>query len=182
MPRLTELPLEELLRLQRQSLGKGRIIPAAEELDSRIGGLGFAVGDLYLVCELNSVSDIVDCGALTMVPRSKAWMRGITNVRGRLCSICDLGMFLGIAPPVPEAEGKLLVLSDPDLGAALLVPRVFGLRYFDEETEQQGAEKLDEKLRSLAKAAYLQGGHLWGVLDVERLTELPRFRTVADGM
>ena len=64
MPRLTELPLEELLRLQRQSLGKGRVVPAAEDLESSAGGLGFAVGDVMLVCELNSVSDIVDCGGI----------------------------------------------------------------------------------------------------------------------
>ena len=182
MPRLTELPLEELLRLQRQSLGKGRVVPAAEDLEARAGGLGFAVGGLMLACELNSVSDIVDCGAMTPVPRTRTWMRGITNVRGRLYSICDLGMFLGIAPPVPEAEGKLLVLSDAELGVALLVPRVYGLRYFDEETERQAADGLDGPVRPLAKAAYLQDGQLWGVLDVERLAGMPRFRAVAEGM
>lgn len=171
-------PLELLMRMQRDGLAAGRVMPEQRQAEPEWSGLAFAVGDVKLVTELTNVTDVVECPSVTPVPRCKTWLRGIANVRGSLYSIVDLSLFLGYEQPTSETEGKLLVLNAGELGCALLVPRVFGIRHFNEEQESQVASVLDRGVQPYSQKAFLHEGELWGVLDVKRLVEADAFRQV----
>jgi len=171
-------PLELLMRMQRDSLAAGRAMPEQRQVDPQWSGLAFSVGNVNLVTGLTSVTDVVECPSVTPVPRAKPWLRGIANVRGSLYSIVDLALFLGYEQPTSESEGKLLVLNVGELGCALLVPRVFGIRHFNEEQESQVASVLDRGVQPYSQKAFLHEGELWGVLDVRKLVEAEPFQQV----
>lgn len=175
----TEQPLERLLRMQHEALTAGGGQPQAEA-EPRMGGLVFGVGDARLLVSLTDISDIVECGAPTPIPRSKPWLRGVANIRGKLYSIVDFDQFLGLEPTRGEGEGKYMVINRPEIGAALLVKAVYGLRYFDESQELKGMIRTHPKVRPYVQKAYQLDDEVWGVLDVDLLVQAPEFRDVRD--
>jgi len=172
-------PIDLLMRMQRDTLAAGRVMPEQRVVSPLWHGLGFGVGNLRLVTALTNVTDVVECPGMTPVPRTRPWVRGIANVRGSLYSIVDLGLFLGQETQTPETEGKLLVLNVAELGCALLVARVYGIRHFNEEQESQVASVLDRALQPYSDKAFLRDGELWGVFDIHRLVGADAFRQVA---
>lgn len=171
-------PFELLQRMQQQAAAAGYVLPELTQTEERWHGLGFAVGSLRLTAGLTAFTDIVDCGTVAPVPRTRPWVRGITNVRGSLYSVVDFAQFLGHPRINTDTEGKLLVINDSELGCALLVNSVLGMRRFDQENEHQDAEMMDRSVQPYINHAYLQEGQLWGVLDIERLKASEEFRNV----
>lgn len=171
-------PFELLQRMQQQAAAAGYVLPELVETEERWHGLAFGVGGMRLVAELTTFTDIVDYGAVTPVPLTRNWVRGLTNVRGSLCSVVDFAQFLGAARINSETEGKLLVINDGELGCALLVNTVLGLRRFDHENEYRDADVMDRSVQPFLRHAYMQGDGLWGVLDMEKLTRSDKFRGV----
>lgn len=164
--------------MQQQAAAAGYVLPELTQTEERWHGLAFAVGDLRLAAELTAFTDIVDCGAVTLVPRTRSWVRGITNVRGSLYSVVDFAQFLGYPRINTDTEGKLLVINDSELGCALLVNSVLGMRRFDPENEHQEAEMMDRSVQPYVRHAYLQDEQMWGVLDTGKLTQSEEFRNV----
>lgn len=171
-------PFEVLQRMQQQAAAAGYELPELTQTEERWHGLGFAVGDLRLTAGLTTFTDIVDCGAVTPVPRTRSWLRGITNVRGSLYSVVDFAQFLGYPAINTDTGGKLLVINDSELGCALLVNSVLGMRRFDHDNEYQDAEVLHRSVQPFVRHAYLQDEQLWGVLDTDKLKASDQFRNV----
>lgn len=70
----------------------------------RCGGATFGV-------PIERVREIVMVPAITPVPESGAFVRGIINLRGRILPVLDLGQRLGLAPGLPEDGGRILVVE-----------------------------------------------------------------------
>ena len=105
--------------------GAGELLSHAEEnrkLAIRIGA------DSFLLDVLGA-GEIVAVPAVTPVPWTQPWFRGLTNVRGRLIGVIDLQHLGGGAPLAPDQAGQLVVLN-PGLryNVGLLATRAFGLR------------------------------------------------------
>jgi len=173
-----EHPVEILWRMQQEAVAAGHVLPEQDQGDPKWGGLAFGVGDIKLVTELTSIIDVLDCPAITPVPGTHAWVRGICNVRGKLYSVVDFGVFLGVAAPLPGNEGRLLVINDDDLGCTLLVPKIFGLRYFTEEHQSEDRKNLDVAIQPFIDRTFVQGDCTWGVLSLNRLVATTKFLNV----
>lgn len=115
---------------------------------------------------------------ITPVPRSKAWVYGIANLRGELLPIFDLKCFLLGQTSKVNKRSRVLVINHPDIYSGLLVDDVFGLKHFQSppvETKQQ---------RDSAIAAYLNGniaqkGTKWDVFSFHKLATDQRFLNAA---
>jgi len=164
-----ELPVEILWRMQNEAMAAGHVLPEQNRDDHKWGGLAFGVGNLNLVTELTSIVDVLDCPAITPVPGTQSWLKGICNVRGKLYSVVDFGAFLGVAAPLSGNEGKLLVINDDDLGCTLLVPKIFGLRYFVALQQAEDNSALDAPVQPFVDRTFVQGDRIWGVLAMDRL-------------
>ena len=168
-------PVEILWRLQQEAIAAGHELPQQGLDEPMWTGLAFAVGEFKLVMELTSVLDVLDCPAITPVPGVKPWLRGICNVRGKIYSVVDLGLFLNAAPPVSNNEGRVLVVNNSELGCTLLVHKVFGLRHFVEEQQSRDISILERAIQPYAERAFLHKDYIWGALDVERLVSSESF-------
>jgi purine-binding chemotaxis protein CheW len=54
-------------------------------------------GDEYAVPVLK-VTEIIECTALTRVPGTPAWIRGVLNLRGSVAPVIDLAVKFGLPP------------------------------------------------------------------------------------
>lgn len=161
-------------------MAAGHALPEKGRESQKWGGLAFGVGDQHLITALTSIVDVRDCPAITPVPGTRAWVMGVCNVRGKLFSVVDLGMFLGITSRGAAGESRLLVINDDDLGCTLFVPRIYGLRYFTEDQSTQDNAGLDEAILPYTDRRYVEGERTWTVLSLERLVSDERFLNVGN--
>ena len=178
MHETTEHPVETLWRMQQKARADGGTHPGPDQDETRWGGLAFEVGEIRLVTELTSVVDVLDCPAVTPLPGTQAWLKGVCNVRGNLYSVVDLGVYLGVATPLAANEGRLMVVNDRELSCTLLVQKIFGLRYFSEQQLQPDVSGLAEVVQPYTKQAFKLDDQLWGVLDLGRLVTAEKFLQV----
>jgi len=69
-----------------------------------VGGEEYAIGIL-------GVREILAYGAVTTVPKAAPWIRGVTNVRGSVVPVVDLGTKLGVGQTVPTPWTCIVVVE-----------------------------------------------------------------------
>jgi len=138
--------------------------------------LGVQAGSEAWLVSLADAGEVIPAPAITPVPLTKAWFRGVANIRGKLYGVVDFPAFLGGAAVAPGEQVRLLLLGDKfRMGSALLVDRLLGLR---------GAENFQPRPAAAGtpwlKAEYAdKDGVQWKELDVPKLVQDPTFLEVA---
>jgi twitching motility protein PilI len=139
--------------------------------------LGVRAGTEAWLVSLADAGEVIPAPAITPVPLTKPWFRGVANIRGKLYGVVDFPAFLGNAPVAPGEQVRLLLLGDKfRLGSALLVDRLLGLRGAEQFQARPGAGGGAPWLK--AEYGDKDGAH-WKELDVARLVQDPTFLEVA---
>ena len=172
-------PLSLLQKMQQATLATAPGLPEEVQAVELWSGVGFRVGDARFVTPLDQVTEVLLCPKITMVPRTKGWVKGIANVRGNLLTIIDLPEFFDKEPVFLDVKSRILVMNEPGMKAGLLVNEVYGLRHFNEEEERQDISSLDDPIMANTRGAFLHDNVLWGVFDMHFLAESAAFRHVA---
>jgi twitching motility protein PilI len=139
--------------------------------------LGLQVdGEDWLV-DLADAGEVIPVPAITPVPLTRPWFRGVTNIRGNLYSVVDFSAFLGGAAVTIGEQTRLLLLGEHfRTGSALLVSRSLGLR---------NPALLQLRAPGGARAPWTKSeygdaeGRTWKELDVPQLVQHPDFLGVA---
>jgi twitching motility protein PilI len=139
--------------------------------------LGVQAGAESWLVSLADAGEVIPAPAITPVPLTKPWFRGVANIRGKLYGVVDFPAFLGGALVAPGEQVRLLLLGDKfRMGSALLVDRLLGLR---------GAENFHAQPAAGAGLPWLKAeyadkdGVRWKELDVPKLVQDPTFLEVA---
>jgi twitching motility protein PilI len=129
--------------------------------------LGVLVGEEYWLVDMADINEVLPLPPLTPVPLTKPWYCGVSNVRGNLYSIVDLGVYMGGTATPHEGQSRVLLAGQKfAFNAGLLVSRVLGLRNAkDWEREEQNGEV---RLRDAS-------GQVWHQLDMAQLLQQPEF-------
>jgi twitching motility protein PilI len=153
-----------------------------QELAARLRGaesghvaskLGMQVGAERWLVDLSDVDEVIPVPAVTSVPLTRAWFRGLANIRGKLYGVVDFSAFLGGPAAAISERARLLLISERyRIGSALLIDGSLGLRHLEQlqlrETGDTGAAWL--------RAEYTGGGgEAWKELDVPQLVQHPDF-------
>jgi purine-binding chemotaxis protein CheW len=70
----------------------------------------FIAGEEYAVGILQ-VREIIEHDAVTRVPGSPAWIRGVTNLRGSVLPVIDLAMKFGLPPSTINPRSCIVVVE-----------------------------------------------------------------------
>ena len=146
-----------------------------------IKNVAFVINGVNFYCDAKDVKEISTCQNLVVVPQTKLWMRGLINSKGVLYSVNDLALFAGFERPIQESRGHLLLLSDQDKQCALLVNRVIGFRYFEDEDKMSSLDQagsVPDGVSAFVTDAHQIDGEVWFRMDVERLIDSEQFREV----
>ena len=91
--------------------------------------LGVQVGEQNWLIDLADAGEVMPVPALTAVPLTRGWFRGVANMRGKLYSVVDFAEFLGSGVSKGGEQARLVLLGERfRAAAALLVDRSLGLR------------------------------------------------------
>jgi twitching motility protein PilI len=138
--------------------------------------LGVQVGAQGWLIDLVEAGEVIPVPAVTPVPLTRAWFRGVANVRGNLYSVIDFAAFLGAGAATAGEQARLVLLGERfRSAAALLVDRSLGLR---------NPAQLRVREAVAGHAAWLraeyddEAGGQWKELDVGQLVQHEHFLSV----
>src|SRR2546427_11715560 len=68
----------------------------------------------HALCALDAaaVQEVIRLGLLTPVRHSPAEVCGIVNLRGKIVTVLDLGLRLGLPKIVPNTESRIFIMED----------------------------------------------------------------------
>lgn len=172
-------PFSLLRDIETRSQQKALGLPQEMEIRRTWSGIGFRVGETFLVSAIDEVSEILTYPALTSVPSSQSWIRGIANVRGILLPIMDFtGVIDGRASKL-DRKSRVLVIQQEDVNTGLVVDEVFGMRHFFDEEKINEVPEVSESLGKYLQGAYRQGERHWGVFSMRHLAKSEEFKNIA---
>ncbi|HKK13952.1 MAG TPA: chemotaxis protein CheW [Gammaproteobacteria bacterium] len=172
-------PFALLQEIDRRCRRNAHGLPRQEEAKQEWSGIGFRLGGLRLVAPLGEVVEILTPPALSKVPGTKPWVRGIANVRGNLLPIMDLQGYLQGSSASFGRRSRVLVVSHKGVFSGLVVDEVLGLRHFLEEERTDELPAHDAGMSSYLKHGFRRGDEHWAVFSMFRLADAPQFLQVA---
>jgi twitching motility protein PilI len=142
-----------------------------------VSRLGVQVGAENWLVDLADAGEVIPVPAISPVPLTRPWLRGVTSIRGMLYCVIDFSAFLGGTAAAVSEQARLLLIGERfRLGSALLIDRSLGLR----NPEQLRPRKLAAQAAPWLKAEYDDvDGKQWKELDMVQLAQHPDFLGVA---
>jgi twitching motility protein PilI len=171
--------LQELRRIQTAVFRHAAPLPLKEDVQPQWQGMGFQVGGLRLVSAMGEISEVLKLPKVAALPGVKPWVVGIANIRGRLIPVIDLHQFLGMAPTLPMAQWRVLVVEDEDLVAGLLVEQSLGIQHFLEDTFEPAPDEALGALAPYVRGAFRHGGRVFYDAQLKSILRDEKFFDVA---
>jgi len=92
--------------------------------ETQIELLGFMLSDEQYALDILEIKEIVRLHAITPVPRSPPWLKGIVTLRGVIVPIFDLRSRLGLAEIEHGPETRIVVVYRGEEFAGLIVDSI----------------------------------------------------------
>ncbi len=140
--------------------------------------LGFQVGRENWLVNLSDVSEVIPVPQFIPVPQTKAWFRGVANVRGKLFSVVDFSAFQGHLSADVGTERRVVLINERIIeSAGFLVARMLGLRNPDTFSRE---EKSDPQRPWIGAHYRDQNGIEWLELDLKMLAKNSAYLEVSE--
>jgi twitching motility protein PilI len=171
-------------RLREFQTGLADKLRRAQGTALAVNRLGVQVGPHRLLIDLADAGEILAVPDIMPVPLTKAWYRGLANVRGNLLGVVDLSLFAG-GPPTPiDKESRVLAFStDLRFSTGILVSRMLGLRSAADLSANNAAADaadVDELFAPWLRARLVDAQDVhWQEIDLAALTADQRFIDIA---
>jgi purine-binding chemotaxis protein CheW len=82
--------------------------------------LTFTIADEEYGVGLRRVREIVEFGAVSRVPGTPSWIRGVVNLRGSVVAVVDLAVKFGL-PPSPPTRFTCIVIMEVELDEEMVL-------------------------------------------------------------
>lgn len=102
---------------------------AQDDLGEQLELVIVQIGQEHYGLEVGYVYDIRPLGALTRIPRVPTWVAGVVNLRGRIISVLNLAIYLGLGggETSENTQPLLMLVETPQMELALLVDDVLSV-------------------------------------------------------
>jgi len=84
----------------------------------------FYLKDALCGIALSSVQEINKPPVLTVVPQSPDYVLGIINLRGKIVTVIDTGILLGLTPARKSGDRKIIIVNADEEYIGLMVDRI----------------------------------------------------------
>ena len=132
-------------------------------------GLGFRLGDRWLVVPREDVREVIMVPALTRVPGARPWLLGLANVRGSLLPVCDVRRLLGEEHHTLARGSRVLVFNSDRVPAGFLVDEVVGYRQFTPADQRHELAEDVGALKPYLLGAFARDAEPWLVMSLHKL-------------
>jgi twitching motility protein PilI len=143
-------------------------------------GVAFRLGgEAFLLAREETREVLAYPAAVSRVPGARAWIRGLSNVRGQLLPVIDLRAFLGSGTTSPARSTRVLVANHREIPAGLLVDEVMGFRRFAEAEFTADLPPTLLRCERYLAGAFRRGAEVWPVFSLRSLLESQQFLQAA---
>lgn len=170
--------LVELAALSRRSAAG---LPGKTSAVPRWSGISFSLLGCKFAVPMGQVSEIMEVPVSTRLPGVQPWVMGLSNVRGRLLPLFDLGTYFGGSLSAQKKRHRALVIENSSLYSGLVIDESFGMQHFEVTSfEEIGAIELPDSMHAFVRGSYRDAnGEPWNILDLSVLAEDNRFLNAA---
>jgi len=177
---LRERPFELLREIDRRCRAAAQGQPEAVATGAEWVGIAFRLGgEAFLLAREETREVLAFPGAVTRVPGARAWVRGLSNVRGQLLPIVDLRAFLGAGLTTVSRGTRVLIAHHREIPAGLVVDEVMGFRRFYESEFSSDLPPTLLRCEPYLAGAFKRGAEVWPVFSVKTLLESQQFLQAA---
>jgi len=139
-------------------------------------GISFRMGPETFLVPRDEVREVLAWPThLARIPGSKAWVRGLANVRGLLLPIIDARQYLGSAAATVTRQSRLLLVNHRDMFAGFMVDEVAGFARCQKTDYQEVSPPPLVRCDRFLMGAYRFSGALCPVLSFRKIIETPSF-------
>lgn len=130
---------------------------------------GVRVGDLHLLFDFASTSQLSELVPITPLPATPHWMRGLASLHGMVLPVFDLAALIGLEA-TRGAKLLLLVIGHGDSAAAILIDGLPDRFRFD-DSERIETPDAHPWLSECTLAAYARDDRVWIDIDHRHLLD-----------
>ena len=135
--------------------------------------LTFLVGEVAYGIEISYVVEIISVQDITLVPHTHAYVKGITNLRGTVVPVIDMGLRFGQGEVVYTDKTCIIVLSMDEMSVGILVDGVQDVTDIDDENIQEPPKTTGNSLKNyFIKAVGVSDDEVKQLIDVYRVFEV----------
>jgi twitching motility protein PilI len=172
-------PVAILRDIEERCRASAAGLPHKAEAGNTWSGIGFRIGDNYLVTELGEAVEILDVPVMSRVPLTMPWMLGVANVRGNLLPVIDVqGMLCGTMTQ-HTVRTRVLVFDHDGMFSGLVVDEVLGLKHFTDGEYTEEEAPVEDYLRPYTDHGFRRGDRVWAVFSLYALVDAPQFLQAA---
>lgn len=128
----------------------------------------FEIGDTVIGIDAACVEEIVRIPRVTPVRGAGAAVLGIVNLRGRILTVIDVSLLLGLGPTEPGEHSRILVVQAGGESVGALVPVLSDVV----EAERSELRRLSGEVAGADAGHFLgmfeKGGRIVALLDPEK--------------
>lgn len=142
------------------------IEPTSEFLSLVVGGQWFGIPVL-------KVQDVLAKQRVAPIPLSPPEVAGSINLRGRIVTVIDMRVKLGLGPAAEDISPMSVVVEYRDEAYSILVDEVGDVLELKDSDYEPNPVTLEQPWRDLCDGLFRLEDHLLLVLDIERFIGLP---------
>ena len=173
--KIEKQPLDLLRHIATASKEAIKTRTANNDLKKDWSGIGFSLCGQKMVAPMGQVVEIINAPKYTFIPRTKKWVLGLANIRGRMLPIYDIEHYFGSKLAGNRARHRVLIIESEHVYAGLLVSHVFGLKHFPINSFKQAYSNSDEAFASCIDSTGNDGHSEWLRFQIPLLTQAPEF-------
>ncbi len=125
----------------------------------------FFVRDALCAMDAAGIQEVIRLGPLTPVRHAPQEVAGIVNLRGKIVTILDLGLRLGLGGTVPTGDSRIFIIEDRNEFVGLLVDRVDEVVEVERDQWQAPPANVLSGQARFFQGVYRTGGRVITVLD-----------------
>ena len=125
----------------------------------------FRLGDAMFGVPAAQIQEVVQMGSVTPVHHAPSSIVGIRNLRGRIVTVIDLRMRLGLGEAERGSESRILIVDSEGELVGLLVDRVDDTVFLHQESMSPPPSNLGGLQESALRGVYRCPGGLVTLLD-----------------
>ncbi len=135
------------------------------EADRSVLLAAFTLRGAVFALDASSVHEVIRLGPLTPVCHAPAEVAGILNLRGRIVTILDIGLQLGMPKASPGADTRIIVMEHRNEFIGLLVDSVDDVLEVDPAAWDRPPANVRGERTRYFKAVCRVGGRVITLLD-----------------
>ncbi|MDH4565795.1 chemotaxis protein CheW [Pseudomonas sp. BN414] len=174
----SQSPFQLLFEIDQRCRALAAGLPAQQQVVQSWSGIGFRMGERLFVAPMGEVSEVLHEPRHTSLPGVKTWVKGVSNVRGRLLPVMDLCGFFGSELSPLRKQRRVLVVDHQEIFAGLIVDEVFGMQHFLVDSFSEELPPLEASIQPFIHGVFHRE-QPWLVFSPHALAQHQEFLEVA---